>query len=460
MLNTWLVLRQAGYALDQGRLDEALALLAPPAIAGHQRGAELRQQLGVRLVERARQRLAQGDQAGAWHDLAQAGRAGIDPVRLEGYRKEVCDDTGEQLMRLLNQRQPQQVVDRLAALREAGMNCPGLATLEQAAKAWLAAQEMVHKGELGPALARIEAEPWQTFSVLAEYRQQLQSLKERFHAGSTALQEAIEKQQWREVIRLADELLVIAPQDHEIRRARSLAWRELEPPTTVATRPAKALPQRSAPSEPPPDPVPGLPRRVVLWIDGVGGFLVCLAPRVSLGQAATADGQVDIPIFADISRLHGYISRDAEGYLFEALRPTTLRGQPVTRTLLRDQDVLTLGSQCQVQFHQPIAISTTARLTLPSGHRLPMGLDGVLLMAETLLMGNSVDAHIQVPSMVRPVALLRKKDELFVQSTQDFEVDGVAHRGRCSLLLDSTVSGVDWRFTLEPIGSKVLGSRG
>ena len=312
----------------------------------------------------------------------------------------------------------------------------------------------MQRGELGPALARLEAEPWQTFSALAEYRQQLKTLRERYSADSTALQEAIERQQWREVIRLADELLVIAPQDHEIRRARSLAWRELEPPTAVAVRPAKAIPAPQPAPQPVPAAVSGLPRRVVLWIDGIGGFLVCLAPRVAVGQAATADGQVDIPIFADISRLHGYISRDSEGYLFEALRPATLRGQPVTRTLLRDQDVLTLGSQCQVQFHQPIAI------TLPAGHRLPMGLDGVLLMAETLLMGNTVDAHIQVPSMARPVALLRKKDELFVQSAQDFEVDGVAHRGRCSLMLDSTVSGVDWRFTLEPIGSKVLGRRG
>ncbi|HMP61035.1 MAG TPA: FHA domain-containing protein, partial [Gemmatales bacterium] len=388
-----------------------------------------------------------------------------DDARIDGYRREVCTEATTHLEHLLGQGHPQLVLERTAAFKELRLNCPALAEVELAARTWLSAQELVGRGELGAALVKVESGPWRDCAALANYRRQVQELRDRFTALATALQEAMEQRQWREVIRLADELLVIAPHDPEVRRARSLGWRELEPPTSVGNRP-KPIPapvpatDAHSPSEPVPgDPPPGLPRRFILWIDGVGGFLVCLANRVSIGQAAAADGQVDIPIFADISRLHAYINRDAEGYLFEAFRPATLRGQPVTRTLLRDGDTITLGNHCSFQFHQPIAISTTARLSLPGGQRLPMGLDGIILMADTLLLGETADSHIQVPGLPRPVALLRKKDELFVQSVQDYEVDGVAHRGRCSLLLDSTVSGAEFRFTLEPIGGKVVGVR-
>jgi hypothetical protein len=477
MLNMWLILRQADTALDQGRLDDAKTLLSEPEVARHRRGGELRQRLGVQFVRRAQERLAARDHAGAWKDIEAAAWAGVDPVRLEGYRREICEEAAAELERLLEQNQPQVVLERAGQWRQAGLQCPNFIEVEQACQAWMAAQSLMAQGDLPLALARLGAVPCSRFAALNQFRDQLAQVQDRFAALKLGLQEALENQQWREVIRLADELLMIAPQDRDVRRIRTLAWRELEPPTlpvgvvqakrdlpppkgegggAAAGKPASQA-DKAASRVSEPASSPGLPRRVILWIDGVGGFLICLAARVAIGQAAAADGQVDIPIFADISRLHGYISRDNEGYWFEALKPTTLRGQAVTRTVLRDGDVLTLGAHCQLQFHQPIAISTTARLSLPAGHRLPMGLDGVLLMAETLLLSDGIDAHIHVPGLPRPVALLRKRDELYVQSAMDFTVDGVPHRGRCSLMLDSTVSGDDWRFTLEPIGSKLLG---
>src|SRR5262249_58334744 len=45
-----------------------------------------------------------------------------------------------------------------------------------------------------------------------------------------------------------------------------------------------------------------LPKRFLLWVDGVGGYLVCLSNRVTFGQA-TGDAPVDVPLFADVSRL-------------------------------------------------------------------------------------------------------------------------------------------------------------
>ena len=63
-----------------------------------------------------------------------------------------------------------------------------------------------------------------------------------------------------------------------------------------------------------------------LWVDGVGGYLICLAPRVGLGQAS-ANGSVDVPLLADVSRFHASILRDSEGYVVEAGRPLQVNGQ-------------------------------------------------------------------------------------------------------------------------------------
>ncbi len=193
---------------------------------------------------------------------------------------------------------------------------------------------------------------------------------------------------------------------------------------------------------------------MLLWIDSVGSYLVCLSPRVSFGQA-TADAYVDIPIYADISRLHGYLTRDAEGYLLEAVRRVTLNAQPVDKALLKDGDRLTVGTSCQLHFKQPVAISQTARLEVASGHRLPLSVDGVLLMADTCVLGPAEQSHITVPELPRPVVIFRTPGGLGVRAAGEFTVDGERHQNRATLGPHSTVAGEDFRFTLEPLGARI-----
>lgn len=75
----------------------------------------------------------------------------------------------------------------------------------------------------------------------------------------------------------------------------------LEPPTMVHGATRQSEPVKPAAAS------PGTieeetPRRLLCWIDGVGGYLLCLSSKVSLGRA-TGDATVDIPLFADVSRL-------------------------------------------------------------------------------------------------------------------------------------------------------------
>src|SRR5262249_31778620 len=135
-----------------------------------------------------------------------------------------------------------------------------------------------------------------------------------------------------------------------------------------------------------------IPQRFLLWIDGVGGYLVCMGSRVTVGQA-TSDSFVDIPLFADVSRLHATVTRDNEGYLLEAVRPVQANSEPVDKALLRPNDRLTLGNGCHLRFRQPAPVSTSARIDITSGHRLPLTVDAVLLMADTLVLGPGSRVH-------------------------------------------------------------------
>jgi hypothetical protein len=198
--------------------------------------------------------------------------------------------------------------------------------------------------------------------------------------------------------------------------------------------------------------MPG-PRRFLLWIDGVGGYLVCLGNRVTLGQA-TPESSVDVALFADVSRLHAALSRDAEGYLLDALRPARVNGRPVEKVLLHSGDRITLGSSCQLQFRQPVPVSASARLDLVSGHRLRMAVDAILLMADTLVIGPGPQAHVDVPDLQRPVILYRHKDGLAVRCAGPFAINGRACTERGELAPDAAIAAEDFSLALEAVGSR------
>jgi hypothetical protein len=275
--------------------------------------------------------------------------------------------------------------------------------------------------------------------------------RETFADLLARLHETARQQQWREVVELAQQVVTAAPQHVEARALREKAWRALGSLTVTHVPAAGSSPDTTVEQDAicakanPTDP---LPPRFYLWIDGVGGYLVCLNNRLTFGQAAPT-ARVDIPLIADVSKLHATLSRDAEGYVLEAVRPIHINGNTTNKALLQPNDRVTLGGSCQFLFRRPVPANNSARLDLVSGHRLPTSVDGVLLMAETLILAASEQSHVRVDDLKHPVVLFRHRDGIGVRHTGELRVNGVVSGNRAILPGNASISGNDISFAIE-----------
>ncbi|HTU25581.1 MAG TPA: FHA domain-containing protein [Pirellulales bacterium] len=191
-------------------------------------------------------------------------------------------------------------------------------------------------------------------------------------------------------------------------------------------------------------------RRFVIWIDAVGGFLVCLADEVTFGQA-TADSRVDVPLVADVARRHATIRRDDEGYVLDPAGETWLDGRSIQSPApLADSAALRLGPVA-LQFRQPHPLSATARVELASPHRMRPSYDAVLLLAQSCVMGPRPTSHIVCPDWPQEVVLFHTAGKLDCRFPGEFEIDGRMHTDGGRVGFNSCVAGEGLSFTLEEL---------
>ncbi len=194
--------------------------------------------------------------------------------------------------------------------------------------------------------------------------------------------------------------------------------------------------------------------RFILWVDAVGGYLVCLGDEVTIGQAGP-DSRVDVPIVGDLSRAHARIRRSGEGYVIESAGPgrvirlggRTLRGT----TAIFDGEELELGPSVRFRFRQPNRLSSTARLDFLSNHRTHPSADGIVLMAESCILGPALNSHIVCRDWSSDMVLYRRDGRLHCRGNDQIEVDGRVCKGSGLLLPNSHVVGADFALTLETI---------
>ncbi|MBN9117931.1 MAG: hypothetical protein J0I06_01985 [Planctomycetes bacterium] len=499
--SVWLALRQAREAVSAGRPDDAHRQLEPLLAEGHRRAFKMAREVVGAYLARARRALDQHNPDAAWRDLIAAESLNTGEKAVAELRQTLSRLSLVQVRAMLEAGRPIDTIDQIAKCRDRGVRHPDLERLEGAAQDWVHAQELADRGEFLRALAeldRIAPKLPQPTTGLDRYRADVERRHTQFCEAVARLYDASEGKRWREAVAVAAEVLAIAPDHREAKAVRGKAWVVAAPETTDFALPSEgsaaagALARSAAgelstrggrwesvrPPQPVSAPAPArtlpratpvaggssalssaggapLPKRFLLWVDGVGGYLVCLSSRVTFGQA-TAEGPVDVPLFAEVSRTHAEVTRDGEGYVIESGRGIRINGAETKRAVLSPGDRVTLGASCQFVLHKPVSVSSSLRLELTSGHRLPVAVDGVLLMGNELMLGPGPEAHVELKGLDAPVLIYRSKDGLSVRVPgRRFTIDDRPCEDRAALPLPAVVSCDAFTFAIEPVSGRL-----
>jgi hypothetical protein len=191
--------------------------------------------------------------------------------------------------------------------------------------------------------------------------------------------------------------------------------------------------------------------RFTLWIDAVGGYLVCSSSEVVFGQATSAS-PADVAIVADIAPKHFRIIRTQEVYLIEPLAEICLEGRPIReKTPLIHGQLIGLTGGVELRFRKPHPLSMTATLEIETRQRTRPWSDGILLMADSCLVGPSANDHVLCKHWGTELVFFRRGNELHVRCGCPFSVDGESRSGTSLLTLDSRLIGENFSLSLESV---------
>lgn len=193
--------------------------------------------------------------------------------------------------------------------------------------------------------------------------------------------------------------------------------------------------------------------RFMLWIDGVGSFLLCVGSRVTVGgpRGSSTDRQpADIAFLANLSRHHATFARSGDSLLLEAHGDTTVNGRRVNdfEGLGADSEVV-FGSSVRTLVTMPSELSLTARIDVRTHHRLEHTVDGIILFADTCLLGPSPDSHVRCSDWPESVLLTRRDGQFFCRSRTDLVVGDRLAQGLEEVPIGTVVSGKEIRFCID-----------
>jgi hypothetical protein len=484
MFPTWrLRLREARVAWQSGRYDEAAALVASDSLREYLPAKRLAQDVAGKMVERAGERLARGDSMAGWQDLAKAGRLGGQADAIAQVRRQYADRGLDEVQRFLAAGETAAALARLEKLRNRGLSDERVRRLGQIAQLAHEGNQAAAHGHFAEAAAALTraaaiAKPQAAGDgTMDEIAARLDEQSGRFAVQtaecqrlSAEMHSALASENWSAVLPAADALLAIAPQHAAAQQARRRAWKAVGMEVTRAyagRRPAgivslavDKIARRAGRWSTRPtsrssevDTVAGneQPQRALLWVDAVGGFLVCLDDCVVLGQPSPGD-RIAVPILADLSRRHAAIRRDAGAYVLEPLQRTTVDGREITGPhVLADNQLIQLGDNVRLRFTRPHALSATAKLTLESHHKTQPSADAVLLMADSCVLGPNKHCHVRCRDWQHDVVVYRQDGRLFCRADEPLMIDGARVDGVSEIQSGIRVEGEVFSFTWEAI---------
>jgi len=171
-------------------------------------------------------------------------------------------------------------------------------------------------------------------------------------------------------------------------------------------------------------PAPPASDRLLLWIDGVGTYLILAGDRVSIGRRGST-ARADIALSADLAGYHAEFLRVEDDYFVVPAQGTVeVGGRQTARKLLAHGDTIGLGAGCRLRFLLPTALSPTAVLALERGQRIEGDVRRIVLLKEHLLLGRGDNCHVQTPSKSGRVVLSAGERGLLCRAEEEILLDG------------------------------------
>ncbi len=484
MFPSWrLRLREARVAAQSGRYDDASRVLSDESLREFLPAKRLARDVAEKMVERARDRFALGDTSAGWQDLQVADRLGGQVEAVTKTRHDYADGILADARKYLAAGEPVSALSRLEKLQKRGLTDEHIRACTQIAQLMQESTKQAAHGHFTEAAAtiqhaqafvRLEANPTGIMNDVATYLDsevtRLESKVADCQRLTSEMHAALTTENWSTVLSAADALLAIAPQHSAAVQARRRAWKAVgmdvtrmytgrlphsPVPLAVNKTPVRLGRRSTRPTSRSSevDTVAGTekPERALLWVDAVGGFLVCLDDTIAIGQPSPGES-VAVPILADLSRRHAVIRRDAGAYILEPQQRTRVDGREITvPTVLADNQLIQLGDNVRIRFNKPHALSATARLTLESHHKTQPSADAILLMADSCVLGPNRHCHVRCRNWRRDVVVYRQNEQLFCRADEPLSVDGVQATGRNEIQPGARVEGEDFSFAWESL---------
>src|SRR6185436_5703762 len=278
-------LKEAEVALEQGRLEDSARLLKDGDLPTYLPAQQLLAQVAVKMGARAVLRAKNGELEGAWRDLDAGRNLSGETTDWLTAHKTVMEHALEVAVNHLRGNDFDGAIAQLDKLEKRKPIGGSLTALREVARRLDSARKLSQRGKFADAEAQLLAaaalQP--NLSFITDQKQLCRERGERCRLLSEQLHRALAASDWTAAVATADSILEFAPENPVARDARKRAWNEVgakvadsraagaRPGTETQHWPGSGPAKKNAEAEEAERP---RAPRFILWIDGVGGYLV------------------------------------------------------------------------------------------------------------------------------------------------------------------------------------------
>ena len=454
--------RKAKQLINVGNFEHAALFCSEHKLADYHHGRNVIGKLIRQLIDIANQRQSHGDLQSAWRALACADIVCLESDRdmLSREMNRFVELTIEHADHLLTVGKPNHATSTVHILSERRILDRRADQIKRVAKVLSNADQLAAQGRLNEAREELQ--------IAAAQRPDLDYVKRRLESYQqqqshldglqTELRRAITRSAWSDARNVSSEMLEIAPNFQVAIDARKRCDQRLPGSQMITTlfrdensEKRKTERQAKLMEEEIDSGIHQKCESFLLWIDGVGGYLVCSGTSVMIGQAVPECG-VDIPMLGDVRRRHAIIRRLGEIDTIEPLGAISIENNAVSEPrMLKHNQLIDLGHGVQLTYRRTHSLSTTARLDFTSRHRTQPWSDGVLLATDSIVLGRSSQAHVQCHNFPRDIVLFKDKGKWHCRVDGDFYVNDQLKTKKSEIISNSRIHADDFSISLETI---------